>query len=84
MERSLGLHGVDVPAADALASDVAILDQLGDDPMGASLGDPDRLGDVTQANARIVGDAEQDLGVVGEELVLGHFGASSQDESGSK
>ena len=36
MERSLGLHVVDVPAADTLASDVAILDQLGDDPMGAS------------------------------------------------
>jgi hypothetical protein len=41
--------------------------------MGASLRDPHRLGDITEANAGIVRDAEQDLSVVREELVLGHL-----------
>ena len=41
--------------------------------MGASLRDPHRLGDIPEANAGVVRDAEQDLSVVGEELVLGHL-----------
>ena len=73
MQRQLGLDLVDVSPADPLASDVAVVDQLGDDPVGASLRDPHGLGDITQANAGIVRNAEQDLSVVGEELVLGHI-----------
>ena len=41
--------------------------------MGASLRHPHRLGDIAQANAGILRDAEQDLGVVREELVFGHL-----------
>jgi hypothetical protein len=73
MQRKLGIHLVDVSPATSLANDVAVLDQLGDDPMGASLRDPHRLGDITQANAGVVRDAEQDLSVVRQELVLGHI-----------
>jgi len=72
-QRQLGLHPVDVSPADPLASDIAVIHKLGDDPVGASLRDPHVLGDITQANARIVRNAEQDLSVVCEELVLGHI-----------
>jgi hypothetical protein len=74
----LGLHPVDVSPTNALASDVAVLDELGDDPVGASLRHPDGLGDVAQANAGVVRDAQQDLSVVREELVLGHLLAPRQ------
>ncbi len=38
----------------ALTQDVAFLDQLGEDFVGASLGDADRGGDVAQADAGIL------------------------------
>jgi hypothetical protein len=72
-QRSFGLHPVDVAPTNSLANDVAVLDQLGDDPMGGSLRHPDGLGDITQANAGVVCDAQQDLSVVCEEFVLGHL-----------
>ena len=40
--------------------------------MRAALRHPHGLGDITQANAGVVGDAEEDLSVVGEELLFGH------------
>jgi len=73
VERSLGIHRVDVSPTTPLADDVAVLDQLGDDAMGASLRDSHRLCDVTQADAGVVSDAQQNLSVVREELVPGHF-----------
>jgi hypothetical protein len=36
MQRQLGIHLVEVSSAASLANDVAVLDQFGDDPMGAS------------------------------------------------
>ena len=73
MQRELGIDLVDVSPATSLANDVAVLDQLRDDAMGASLRDPHGLSDVTQANAGVVGNAQHDLSVIGEELVLGHL-----------
>jgi hypothetical protein len=70
-QRQVGLHLVDVSPTNSLADDVAVLDQLGDDPMGASFRHPHGLGDVAQTNAGVVRDAQQDLRVVREELVLG-------------
>jgi len=49
--------------------------------MGASLRHPDGLGDITQANPGVVCNAEQDLSVVREELVLGHLCAPVASES---
>jgi hypothetical protein len=78
-QRELGLHLVDVSPANSLADDVAVLDQLGDDPMGASLRHPHGLGDITQADAGVVRDAQQDLSMVCEELVLGHLFGSGRE-----
>ena len=64
----LRLDLVVVAAALSLAEHVALVDQLGDDLVGTTLGDSDSCGDVTQADARVVGDAEEDMGVVGEEV----------------
>jgi hypothetical protein len=36
-------------------------------------GDPDRLADLAQADARVMRDAEQHFGVVGEKRPAGHF-----------
>ena len=48
---------VAVSSAVSLAQHVALLDQLGQDPVGGALGDPDRCGDVAQADARVMCDA---------------------------
>ena len=55
----------------ALAQDVALLDQLGEDFVGASLSDADRSGNIAQADAGILRDAKQDVGVVREEVPTG-------------
>jgi hypothetical protein len=50
----------------ALAVDVAGFDEVGEDALGGALGDADALGDVSEPGIRVLGDGEQDLGVVGE------------------
>lgn len=35
--------------------------------MGGAFGDSDVFGDVSESDVRVLGDCEQDLGVVGEE-----------------
>jgi hypothetical protein len=67
-EGKLGLDLVAVPSALPLAQHVALLDQLRDDPVGRPLGDPDRGRDVAQANARVIGHAGKNVGVVGEKV----------------
>jgi hypothetical protein len=67
----VGLDRVLVAAAVALAGDVAGGGELADDAVGGAFGDPDRLADVAQADARVVGDAEQHLGVVGQKRPSG-------------
>lgn len=52
--------------------DVAGFDQVGDDAEGAAFGDVDHGGDVTQAHAGVVRDADEDPGMVGEEAPLRH------------
>ena len=54
-----------VSSAPPLAQNVALFDQLGQDPVGGALGDPNRRGDVAQADARVIGHAHEDMGVVG-------------------
>jgi hypothetical protein len=50
-----------------LLDEVAGCGQVGDDAVGAALGDVQAGGDVAQAHARVVGDAQQNSGVVGQE-----------------
>ena len=63
----VGSDAVVVSSADAFALDVAGFDQVGDDALGGSLGDPHPLGDVTESRVPVALEAEKDLGVVREE-----------------
>jgi AcrR family transcriptional regulator len=70
--RQVSLDLVAIPAAVPVLHDVAGLGQVRDDAVGGALGDAERGGDVAQAHAGVVGDAYQDLGMVGEEAPLRH------------
>jgi hypothetical protein len=61
------VDAVAVAATFPLAVDEPGLDEVGDDALGGSLGDPDLLGDVSKPDVRHAGDAEEHLRVVGEE-----------------
>ena len=65
-QRTLGDDLIPVPPAISLAQEVALLDELGHDPMRSPLGDAHRRRDVAQADARIIGHAGEDVGVLGE------------------
>jgi hypothetical protein len=61
------VDAVAVAAAVAVALDISRLDEVGEDALCGSLGDPDLLGDVAEPDVWCAGDAEEHLGVVGEE-----------------
>jgi hypothetical protein len=61
------VDAVAVATTVALALDVSGLDQVGEDALGGSLGDPDLLGNVAKPDVWRAGDAEEHLRVVGEE-----------------
>ena len=49
------------------ALDETCLDEVGDDSLRGTLGDPDRLGHVAKTHVSVTSDAEEHLGVVGDE-----------------
>ena len=53
---------VAVPPAVSLAQHLALVDELGQDPVGGPLCDADRGGDIAKADPGIVGDAGEDAG----------------------
>ena len=61
-------HLVVVPPPLSLAEHITGFDQLREDPVGGTLGDPDRGGDVAQADSRVTGHAHQDVSVVGQKV----------------
>ena len=61
------VDGVVVASSDADCLDVPGFDQVGDDALGCAFGDADALGDVAEPDVVCLGEAEEDLGVVGEE-----------------
>jgi hypothetical protein len=75
----LGLDLVAVAAPMPLAQNVALLDQLGEDFVGAALGDANRSRNIAQSDAGILSDAEQNVGVVGEEVPTGNYLAGHLD-----
>ncbi len=77
-ERQLRLDPIAVATPVLVLHDVARIDQVGDDPVGASLGDIDRCGEVPQPYPWIPGDADQDSGMVGEEAPISHARYSSR------
>jgi hypothetical protein len=69
----LGLHLVAVAAAMSLTQHIALLDQLGENFVSGPLGDPDRGCNITQSDTGILRNAEQNVGVIGEEIPTGNF-----------
>jgi hypothetical protein len=65
--RLVDLHAVVVTAAGFGLADVSGFHQVGDDAVRGSLGDADRAGDLPQADAWIVCDAQECLSVVCQE-----------------
>ena len=63
-QRKLRLDRVVVPPAMSLSQHVALLDQLGQDPVGGALGDAYRCSDVAQSDTRVLRDRQEDMGVV--------------------
>jgi hypothetical protein len=55
----------------SLAHYVALFNQLGEDPVGGALRDPDRGSDVAQADSRVMSHARKDVGVVGQKVPAG-------------
>ena len=59
--------GVVAASSDADCLYVASCDEVGEDALGCAFGDADVFGDVSESDVGRVGEAEEDLGVVGEE-----------------
>ena len=65
--RVLVIDGVAIAAPDTLGLDVAAFDQLSEDALCRAFSDSHVLGDVAQPDVGRLGQAQQNLGVVGEE-----------------
>jgi hypothetical protein len=70
-QGKLRLDLVAVPPALSLAQDVALFDQLGQNPVGSTLGDANSSGNVAQADARVMSHTYKDVGVVGQKVPAG-------------
>jgi anti-anti-sigma factor len=68
----VGPHRVAIAAPFARAREVAGLDQVGHDSLCRALGDVRMGGDVAHAQLRILGDAEEDEAMVGQERERRH------------
>ena len=67
-QREVRLDLVAVAAAVFVLDDVPGVGQVGDDAVRAAFGDSQAGGDVPQPGAGVLGDAEQDPGVIGQEV----------------
>src|SRR5205085_791756 len=65
-DRTVGLDRVVAAAGTAFARDEAGGGEVADDAVDGALGDPDRLAELAQPDPRVLRDAEQHQGVVGE------------------
>jgi hypothetical protein len=72
-QREVGLDLVAVAAAVFVLEDVAGCGQVGDDAVGAAFGDAQAGRDVAQPRPRVVGQAQQHAGVVGQETPALHL-----------
>jgi hypothetical protein len=70
-QGKLRLDLVAVPPALSLAQHVALFDQLGQNPVGGTLGDAYRSGNVAQSDARVMSHTYKDVGVVGQKVPAG-------------
>ena len=67
-ERQITLDGVPITPALSFPHDISLLSQLREDSVGPALGNAYRVSDIPDANARVIGDANEDVGVVGQEV----------------
>lgn len=67
-ERQLVPDLVAVSSPISLSPDVALIDQLGENPMCGTFGDSYRIGDIAHPDTRVVGDTQKNVGVIGEEV----------------
>ena len=63
----MGLNLVSVAAAVLDLGDVTGLSQVGDDAVGATLGDAQARGNIAKPRCRVIGDAQQDASMVAQE-----------------
>jgi hypothetical protein len=73
-ERLVEADFVDIVAAAFGELDVAGLDEVVDDAVSGAFADADLSGDLGQANFGILGDADQNVGVVGQKRPRWHLG----------
>ena len=66
---------VAIAAAILGAGEVSLCDEFGDDALSSAIGDTDSLCDVAGAAARIAGDAQQHVSVVGSNTHVGGLSA---------
>jgi hypothetical protein len=71
-DGEVGLDRVVVATSRSLPGDLAGAGDLTDDAVRGAFGDPDRFADVAQPGARILRDAQEHSGVVGEKRPGGH------------
>jgi len=71
-QGKLSPHPVPVPPAVSLPQDVALFNELGQNPVGCSFSDAYRCSDVAHADARVVGHTYKDMGVVCQKIPAGH------------
>src|SRR4029450_7592606 len=71
-QRQVLLDAVPVATAVLVLDHVAGVDEIGDDAVGAALGDAHDGGEVPQAHARVMGDAQQRPSMVGEQAPTAH------------
>ena len=71
-QRKLGVELIGVASPGAGPLQVARFDEVSNDPLGRTFGDADPVGKVAVTNAGIASDAEQHMGVVGQERPTRH------------
>jgi hypothetical protein len=71
-QKLLFVDGVTVTPAVALPGNVRADLELGHDALYGPFGDPDPIGDIPEADPRILGEAKQDVCVVGQEGPVGN------------
>ncbi len=62
---------IDIAATFTLAGQVALSNQIGDDSLRCSLGNVNRLGNVTRSNGRVPMNADQNVGMIREKRPFG-------------
>jgi hypothetical protein len=72
-QGQLWLDLVVVSSPPSLARHIALIDEIGKDLVGAALRDADGAGNVAQPDSGVISDAQQDVGVVRQEVPMPRY-----------